>query len=570
MMHQLEVNVEIGNEAKKGAKGQEKSAQVAAGKFLTASRLRESFTLNFESLFLDMFTEVPGVKTERVEAPRPVERIEAPRPVERAEAPQPVEARPVEAPRVVEEPRASEARPVETSQEKTDGQPADDAAGREARDAAPRAEKPRRQDEEDGREARVETVTHLKALKVELSVKLQEALGAEKIEDLTKRIENLLADDGIDVEALLAAVTKIVAEIVGPAAAETAFDGTAEMNARDLTRFLRKVLRELANTMETGPKVESAVVNNEEVPPAVAEKADDFLAQLLKKMDRKATKEEREIARNTEKSELETPTPRETRDERPVEAPKVVALKREALRQETPKEAEARIVEEKRPQRVETGFEAAVAEAARAKARPIQSAAAAPVVVGGVAEAARAARSGEGNPNLFWQNSYNQNASQKGAETARSHRSQEAWRPQQSQIFDQIVQQAKFQIAGGKSEATIRLQPEFLGKVEMKITVEDGKVNVRFTAENAAVRSMMTENLQDLRRNLAELGLEVENVAVHLAGEFGGAETRDEKRGETGENPRLFGHYAAEDEEAESFEEIRSVIEDGSTVRYVA
>jgi flagellar hook-length control protein FliK len=569
MMHQLEVNVEIGSEAKKGAKGQEKNAQVAAGKFLTASKLRESFTLNFESLFLDMFTEVPVAKGERIEAARPVERIEAPRPVERAESPRPVEARPAETPRVVEEARAAEVRPVDSNQTKADEKPADDATGREARQDASRAEKPRRHDEENGREAYAETVTHLKALKVELSVKLQEALGAEKLEALGKKIEKLLADDEIDVESLLASVVQIVAEIVGPAEAEEVFDGTAEMNARDLAKLLKKMLRELANAMETGPKVESAAVTHEEVPKAIEEKADEILARLLRKMDQKVTKEDREIARKMEKSEIEAPTPRETRDDRPVEAPKVVALKREAVRQETPKEAEARIVEENRPRRVETGLEAVIAEAARAKARPAPSSGPAPVVVTGVAEAARTARSSEGNQNLFWQNSYNQSASQKGTETARSQRGQEAPRPQQSQVFDQIVQQAKFQIAGGKSEATIRLQPEFLGKVEMKITVEDGKVNVRFTAENAVVRSMMTENMQDLKKNLAEIGLEVEEISVFLAGEFDGAETRDEESEENGENQRAFGTYAEEEAE-ESFEDIRSIIEDGSTVRYVA
>jgi flagellar hook-length control protein FliK len=516
-----------------------------------------------------MFTEVPVAKGERIEAARPVERTEAPRPVERAESPRPVESRPVEAPRVVEETRASEVRPVDSNQTKADEKAADDATGHEARHDTARADKPRRHDEENGREAHAETVTHLRALKVELSVKLQEALGAEKLEALGKKIEKLLADEEIDVESLLASVVQIVAEIVGPAEAEEAFDGTAEMNARDLAKLLKKVLRELANAMETGPKVEAAAVTNEEMPKAVEEKADEILARLLRKMDQKVTKEDREIARHMEKPVLEAPAPRETRDDRPVEAPKAMVQKREAVRQETPKEAESRLVEENRPRRVETGFEAAIAEAARDKARPNQSSGQVPVVVAGVTEVARSARPSEGNQNHFWQNSYNQNSSQKGTETARSQRGQEAQRPQQSQVFDQIIQQAKFQIAGGKSEAVIRLQPEFLGKVEMKITVEDGKVNVRFTAENAAVRSMMADNMQDLRKNLAEIGLEVEDISVFLADEFDGAETRDEESEENGENPGNFGTYAEEEAE-ESFEDIRSVIEDGSTVRYVA
>src|SRR5690606_21394956 len=69
---------------------------------------------------------------------------------------------------------------------------------------------------------------------------------------------------------------------------------------------------------------------------------------------------------------------------------------------------------------------------------------------------------------------------------------------------------------GGRPEqVTIRLRPEFLGQVVMRIAVgADGVVTARFVAEHALVRSLIEQHLPELRETLAQHGLELGEAAV--------------------------------------------------------
>lgn len=69
---------------------------------------------------------------------------------------------------------------------------------------------------------------------------------------------------------------------------------------------------------------------------------------------------------------------------------------------------------------------------------------------------------------------------------------------------------------GGRPEqVTIRLRPEFLGQVVMRIAVDaDGVVTARFVAEHALVRSLIEQHLPELRETLAQHGLELGEAAV--------------------------------------------------------
>jgi len=64
------------------------------------------------------------------------------------------------------------------------------------------------------------------------------------------------------------------------------------------------------------------------------------------------------------------------------------------------------------------------------------------------------------------------------------------------------------------SEARIRLIPEHLGELDVKISVQNGTVTALFTAETAAAREMLEMQLPMLRTALQQQGFQVDRLVV--------------------------------------------------------
>jgi flagellar hook-length control protein FliK len=92
------------------------------------------------------------------------------------------------------------------------------------------------------------------------------------------------------------------------------------------------------------------------------------------------------------------------------------------------------------------------------------------------------------------------------------------------QLMQQIVQQADILLKSDLSEIKMQLKPDFLGKMLIKVTVEDGVVTAKFITENQHVKQMLEANLTSLRQSLEASGMKVEKaeVNVQLANDSGG------------------------------------------------
>lgn len=84
------------------------------------------------------------------------------------------------------------------------------------------------------------------------------------------------------------------------------------------------------------------------------------------------------------------------------------------------------------------------------------------------------------------------------------------------EVFDQLIQFSKITVQEGKSQVEIQLKPEYLGKVQLQLTLEEGILTAKFLVENQAVGRMLESNLTDLRQSLQEQGLKFEQVQVEV------------------------------------------------------
>lgn len=133
------------------------------------------------------------------------------------------------------------------------------------------------------------------------------------------------------------------------------------------------------------------------------------------------------------------------------------------------------------------------------------------------------------------------------------------------EVIDQIVKKAELLIKQNASEIKINLKPEFLGKMTIKIAVEEGIVTARFLTENLQVKHLLESNLNTLRQSLESQGIRVEktevNVQLNNGGMFDGSENGRESRWE---RPEYLVNYQPKesDEEIFNFSEDISITDD--------
>ncbi|MGE5417119.1 MAG: flagellar hook-length control protein FliK, partial [Acidobacteriota bacterium] len=83
-------------------------------------------------------------------------------------------------------------------------------------------------------------------------------------------------------------------------------------------------------------------------------------------------------------------------------------------------------------------------------------------------------------------------------------------------IMNQIVQKAEVMVKDNKSAITIDLKPEFLGKLQISLSVQDGVVTARFTTENQNVKQLLEGGLSQLKSVFENNGIKLEKAEVNV------------------------------------------------------
>jgi len=100
-----------------------------------------------------------------------------------------------------------------------------------------------------------------------------------------------------------------------------------------------------------------------------------------------------------------------------------------------------------------------------------------------------------------------------------------------SDVIRQIVQRMSLRTERLQSKMNIKLKPEFLGNVRLQINTQNHLVSVRMIAESTEVKEIIEKNIQYLKTELQQHGLEIEKFDV-LVGED--REGRQNSQNQTG------------------------------------
>jgi len=83
-------------------------------------------------------------------------------------------------------------------------------------------------------------------------------------------------------------------------------------------------------------------------------------------------------------------------------------------------------------------------------------------------------------------------------------------------VMRQLVDKAIFGMKNGKSLIQISLKPELLGHLRMRISTENNQVAVRIITEVPMVKEIIESNLNQLRTDLQNQGLEIDKFNVYV------------------------------------------------------
>ncbi len=86
----------------------------------------------------------------------------------------------------------------------------------------------------------------------------------------------------------------------------------------------------------------------------------------------------------------------------------------------------------------------------------------------------------------------------------------------QPDVMRQLVEKAILGIKNGRSLIKINLKPEILGHLRIQISTENNQVAVRIITEVPMVKEMIESNLNQLRTDFQNQGLEIEKFDVHV------------------------------------------------------
>ncbi|MCP4723932.1 MAG: flagellar hook-length control protein FliK [bacterium] len=83
-------------------------------------------------------------------------------------------------------------------------------------------------------------------------------------------------------------------------------------------------------------------------------------------------------------------------------------------------------------------------------------------------------------------------------------------------LANQITKMAKFSVNKEQSEMKIQLEPKHLGKMFMKISVEDHQLNGSVRVETHEAKAMIQDNLPQLRESIADKGVDLQKLDVFV------------------------------------------------------
>jgi len=138
-----------------------------------------------------------------------------------------------------------------------------------------------------------------------------------------------------------------------------------------------------------------------------------------------------------------------------------------------------------------------------------------------------------------------------------------------------IVDKMSSQVSGGKYDFDVDLKPDFLGKVSIRLSMQNGEIRMQIKTDDLSVKSMFADQISSMQTALKDKGLAVTNIDVTYQSQMQtGAEQKSYSQ--NGNGRKQNGRNASALERITgigSFDAVSAIngyIHSGSSVEYLA
>ena len=110
----------------------------------------------------------------------------------------------------------------------------------------------------------------------------------------------------------------------------------------------------------------------------------------------------------------------------------------------------------------------------------------------------------------------------------------------ESQILDQVIGRMTVDRNHEANRMSIKLQPEELGRIEIDLTVEQGRIKAQIVAQNQQVQEVLERHLPRLREALEQQGLKLDQLQVSVDAQAGDGRGFSQQHRQTGSHARSW------------------------------
>lgn len=120
---------------------------------------------------------------------------------------------------------------------------------------------------------------------------------------------------------------------------------------------------------------------------------------------------------------------------------------------------------------------------------------------------------------------------------------------ERNNLINQITQQIKRYHQTGNKQIELKLEPDFLGKVKMNLSVEGKEVSAKLLVDNIYVKNILDQNISELKNSLTKQGfnidsfnVETDNKNSHLEEDSSSQHQFNQSQGEQEEEQGYFNN----------------------------
>jgi len=104
-------------------------------------------------------------------------------------------------------------------------------------------------------------------------------------------------------------------------------------------------------------------------------------------------------------------------------------------------------------------------------------------------------------------------------------------------LIDQLIQKLKVNLQAGKSEATVALKPDYLGHLQIRLTLDGKNISGKIMVDNPLAKNLIQTSLPHLKDSLTNLGIQVQDLDVFVGERFPSSQKRETSQGRKSQFP---------------------------------